>query len=194
MKKIIFLCMLLFSSLSLAEPSSEKCLSELYSRSDLASISNKMGANPPATFEQLANTEKVTEEEKPLISKLAQGVIDCHALYVSNESGNLHPDIRKALEENNNNRMALLSDLYNQKISYGDYIKQRKLAGVKAQSEIARADQDIANNNATVRQMEREQREKDTAFYIENMKRNTRPKATNCTSNRVGDTVYTNCR
>ena len=194
MKTIFFIAMILFCNTSLAATVGEQCFDELYTRPDLTVINNKIGTGSPPTFEQLANTEKATEEEKSLISKLAQGVSDCFALYMSKEFSNLHPDIKKALEENYNLRMALLSDLYNQKITYGDYVKQRLLAKTKTESDISRVDQEIAKSNAIARQAEQQQREKDAAFYIENMKQNRRPKTTNCTSNRVGDTVYTNCR
>lgn len=194
MKKVIVLSMLLFSSLALAGKLGQDCFDELYARQDLATVVSKLPSSSPATFEQLSNTELALDTEKPLISILANGTNKCHQLYLDSEPKNLHPRIRKAYEDNQNNRMILLIDLYNQKISYGEYIQRRQLAVTKMQQEFAIANQEVLESEAIDRQLRQEQAERDARFFRDTVRRKSPAPTTNCTSNRVGDTVYTNCR
>jgi hypothetical protein len=195
MKTIVFLNMLLFSNLALAGNQGANCFDELFARQDIAVVVNKLtvAAQTPATFEQLSNTEKATDAEKPLIAILADGTNKCHQVTMDEAPKNMPFSIRNAYDNYQNNRMILLIDVYNQKISYGEYMQRRQLAKTKMEQDVARGNQEISDNEATSRQLEQEQIERDMAVFRENTRRSS-PKTTNCTSTRLGNTVQTNCR
>lgn len=130
---LIVLLMLFLPTLCFAEDAADKCYAHLVAMPDLIPIANKMSFPDisKASFEQLANTEKATDKEKPLISKFAEGVKICSDLAMSLQPEPLHPKAKKREEDNANNRVTLLIDLYNQKISYGEFIKFRQEAKAK---------------------------------------------------------------
>lgn len=127
-----------------------KCFDYLYSMPELKHLENKITKNvSEATFEQLANQDKATDQEKLLIAKLAKGVKICSDMHLDfTVSRNVHATGIKILEENANSRMSSLIDLYNQKISYGEYMKQRQAAIAKFNRDMAAADAEIDAENA----------------------------------------------
>lgn len=191
--------MLFQSVLCFAEDGAEQCYKHLFAMPDLIPIANKM--NIPeiitASFEQLANTDKATDIEKPLISKYAEGIKVCWDLEISLDPQPRHPKAKKRDEDFASSRLKSLVDLYNQKISYGEYIKFRQEATLKANREWEELEQEIAEqdqiqnaNNARINAMEEAQRRKALSDAFGNMGdaiRNSRPpRAINCNPNGYG--------
>lgn len=166
---------------------------------DLIPIANKMSFPDIsiASFEQLANSDKATDKEKPLISKYAEGIKVCSDLELTLLPSPQHPKAKKREEDFANSRLKLLIDLYNQKISYGEYIKFRQEAALKSRREWEELEQEIAEqdqienaNNARINAMQEAQRRKELADAFGNMGdaiRNSRPpRAINCNPNGYG--------
>lgn len=170
----------------------DKCYEYLFSMPALLPIANKMGFPDlkKASFEQLANTAKATDQEKPLIAKYAEGAKICHELDMDMQPNNLHQKIKAALYENESNRTSSLIDLYNQKISYGEYIKMRKESNAKLTNEIDIADREIdeyKQNAVAYEKAQKQQAISDTLGNISNSIRNSRPpRAVNCNPNGIG--------
>lgn len=140
---------LLLPTLCFAD-NADQCYERLVTMPQLSPIANKMSFPDisKASFEQLANTDKATDQEKPLIAKYAEGSKICFELDMSLQPYNLHPRAKTTLNEYQSNKISNLIDLYNQKISYGEFIKQRQEASVKFNSEMEIVDKEVAAYNS----------------------------------------------
>ena len=189
MKQLVLPIILVFLSLSaISGELGDKCFDDLYALPELKPITNKMANSDvtKATFEQLANLEKATDEEKLLIVKLAKGAQTCDEVHM-NEQPDLHPIAKKALEDIASSRMASLIDLYNNKISYGEYIKQRQVSISKFKSDMDFVDNDIAEQNAQQEAAERQENANTARAIGESISRSLKPKPSiNCNPNGYG--------
>ena len=199
-KAFILLLMLITSIQCFAEDlaikedeksASEKCYEYLFAMPALLPIANKMSfpSIQNATFEQLANTDKATDQEKPLIAKFAEGSKICAELEASLVPIEFTETI-KTINDQLNARTSSLIDLYNQKISYGEYIKQRKEKSeeISRAYEAAKAEYNaqMAANNAR-QDAQRRKEFSDALGNISNSIRNSMPpRAVNCNPNGLG--------
>lgn len=135
-----------------AENAADQCYDHLIAMPALSIIATKIGLPDvtKASFEQMANQDKATSEEKPVIAKYAEGTKICHELDMQLQPSNLHPKARKTIEENHSSKIGLLIDLYNQKISYGEFIKQRQESASKTKRELAEVDREIDEYNRAI--------------------------------------------
>ena len=190
MKQLVLLTILIFLSLTVkAESVAEACFNYLYTLPELSPIANKIGSPDvtKATFEQLANLDKATSEEKLLIARFAKGVQVCDEAELKEQPNNLHPVAKKALEDIASSRMASLIDLYNNKISYGEYIKQRQVSISKFKSDRDFVDNDIAEQNAQQEAAERQENANTARAIGESISRSLKPKPSiNCNPNGYG--------
>jgi len=168
------------------------CYINLFNMREFVPIAKKLGFPDltKASFEQMANLEKVTDSEKPLIAKYDAESKICFNLNMNAQPKNLHQKIKAALYENENNKTSSLIDLYNQKISYGEYIKIRKESSARLANEndIANREIEEQNQNAIAYQeSQRKQAISDALGNISNSIRNSRPpRAINCIPNAFG--------
>jgi hypothetical protein len=188
---LIVVLMMIIPTLCFAETPGDQCYSHLLNMPELTPIANKMSFPDmsKASFEQLANTEKATDQEKPLISKYAEGSKICFDLDISSQPDNLHPRVIPALNEYHSNKMSLLIDLYNQKISYGEFIKKRQEASTKINSEFELVDREIAENNANLQSMQADQKRRAWADLFQGLS-NAVPKprpSINCSKDYFGN-------
>ncbi len=179
------------------EDLSGKCFDTVDSMPELKPIQNKIPIKiSEATFEQLANQDKASEEEKPVIAMLAKVIKICSDLdfawqtRIRPSGGTIHVAGRKILEENESSRMSSLIDLYNQKISYGEYIKQRQAANVKYIREMtaANAENDEAKENIKVLEQAQKNRMWSDIFggMGDSIRKSQPPRAINCNPNGFG--------
>ena len=189
---LIVLLLLLLPTLCFAEDAADQCYDHLFAMPELIPIANKMGFPDisKTSFEQLANTDKATDNEKPLISKYAEGAKICSDLAMSLQPQRLHPKAKKREEDNANNRVTLLIDLYTQKISYGEFIKFRLEAIAKSRREWEELSAEINENNAREEAMQGARNNKAWADLFNGLAegvRNSRPpSAINCNPNGFG--------
>ena len=196
---LIVLLMLLLPPLCFAEGTAEQCYAELDVIVKDYPIANKMSFPKVmnATFEQLANTDKATEYERDLIGKMAEIIKYCSDIEIKEIPSDAYPSIRKAMEDHTSRRMSSWVDLYNRKISYGEFIRQRQDSITKAERELAtaRAERDEYNanieaNNARISAMQEARRSQELANTFGNIGdaiRNTvPPRAINCNPNGFG--------
>ncbi len=127
MFRFLILCLML-TGLAHAETAGENCFRQLYAFPEVQSISWKLGIPDvlEVSFEQMANQEKVSESEKEVIAKIAEGYKICEKLDLESQSPNLHEVARAALIDRESDRNNALIELYNQKITYGEYIRIRQ--------------------------------------------------------------------
>lgn len=179
----------------------DMCYDYLFALPELSPIADKLnmrslGLAEP-TFEQLANVEKAIDSEKVLISKLSKGFDFCEGVRNESIKSNTPLAVILAYENNNARRKSLLIDLYNQKITYGEYLEQRQESKKKLKREVdavwAEIDQENAKidaHNARINAMQEAQRRRELANTFGNIGdaiRNSRPpRAINCNPNGFG--------
>lgn len=179
---------------------SDDCYDYLYSLPEISPISEKIAVPDvtKASFKQLSNQEKPSPQDKEIIEKLANGLKVCFDLEMEYLPKNIHPSIRKAIEDNYTNRSSSLIDLYNEKITYGEYIKRRQASVTTYRREIDTANNEIDEINAQASQAEAAQQREAWGRIFGNISeaiKNSRPKPSiNCTSTEFGGRVTTTCR
>jgi hypothetical protein len=196
---LIMVLMLVMPIQCFAEGTPDQCYAELDVIIKDYPIAYKISSPSiqKATFEQLANTDKATDYERDLIGKMAEIIKYCSDLEVKEIPSDAYLGIRKAMEDNISRKMTSLIDLYNRKISYGEYIKQRQDSITKAERElvVARAERDEHNanvdaNNARINAMQEAQRRKGLADAFGNIgdaiRKSMPPRAINCNPNGFG--------
>lgn len=196
---LIVLLLLLLPTLCFAEDAADQCYAEFDVIVKDSPIANKMSLPKVlnASFEQLANTDKATDYERDLIGKMAEIIKHCSDIEIKEIPSDIYPGIRKAMEDNISRSMSSWIELYNRKISYGEYIKQRQDSITKAERELvtARAERDEYNanidaSNARINAMQEAQRRRELANTFGNIGdaiRNSRPpRAINCNPNGFG--------
>ena len=200
---VVFLLLLPQVCLAEAEVKTDvdMCYDYLFALPELSPIADKLnirslGLAEP-TFEQLANAEKAIDGEKVLISKLSKGYDICEGVRNEAKTSDVHPAVVQAYEDNNARRKSSLIDLYNQKITYGEYLKQRQESKTKFKREFdavwVEIDQENAKidaHNARINAMQEAQRRRELANTFGNIGdaiRNSRPpRAINCNPNGFG--------
>jgi hypothetical protein len=189
---LVILFVFLLPNLSFAEGTPQQCYDELFLIVKDYPISTKMSFPDvrKATFEQLANKEIATDYEKGLIGKISEIIKYCSDLEVKSLDENLYTKSRKAIEDNINAKIASLIDLYNQKTSYGEYIRQRQDSIIRLDRELAYADAEVNTQNENIKASQDAQRRQaisDALGNISNSIRNSRPPAAiNCSPNGFG--------
>lgn len=182
----------------------DKCFAYLDSMPESKQLENKIPKKlSEATFEQLANQDKATDQEKLLIAKRAKGTKICLDLdfdwqtRIRPSGSTIHAAGRKILEERRDSVMSSFIDLYNQKISYGEYIKQRQAANENYIRDMTAAngenDEAIAENkeaNENIKAMEQAQKHRMWGDIFGGMARGIQnsqpPKSITCTPNGFG--------
>jgi hypothetical protein len=125
-------------AVKLAQAAVDKCFNDIYAHPALKPIANKIAlGKAEASFEQLANSEKATDLEKPLLADFAKRMQICFDLDMKAQTSDFDPVQKTSVEDNYIRRINSLIDLYNQKISYGEYLTQRKESIIKTERELA---------------------------------------------------------
>lgn len=187
----------------LTEDRVDKCFANLDSMLEWKQLGKFPEKLSEATFEQLANQDKATDQEKPLIAERAKRTKICFDLdfdwqtRIRPDGGTLYAGARKVLEVRRDSVMSSFIDLYNQKISYGEYIKQRQTANEKHNRDMvaANAENDEANaeiyaEEENIKAVERAQKHRMWGNIFGGMERGIRnsqpPKSVTCTPNGFG--------
>lgn len=186
------------------EDPTKKCFAYLESMPELKPLEAKIPKKlSEATFEQLAKQDRATDQEKLLIAKLAKGTKICWDLdfdwqtRIRPTGGTIHAAGRKILEVHRDNVMSSFIDLYNQKISYGEYIKQRQAATGNYNRDMdaanAKSHEAIAENAAAeekISALEQAQKRQMWSNIWDGMAKGIRnsqpPRAVTCTPNGFG--------
>ena len=193
---VVFLLLLPQVCLAEAEVKTgvDMCYDYLFALPELSPIADKLnirslGLAEP-TFEQLANAEKAIDGEKVLISKLSKGYDICEGVRKESMLGNAPPAVIQSHEDNNARRKSSLIDLYNQKITYGEYLEQRQESRTKFKREFDVTIAGINENNAREEAMQGARNNKAWADLFNGLAegvRNSRPpSAINCNPNGFG--------
>lgn len=111
-----------------SEADVNKCFAEISNIQDIHPIIPKMAITNvfKPTFEQLANQDKPTAYEKTLISKFAQARKVCADMHLQCLGEDFYAPFRKAHKKDHENVNLVLIRLYNQEISYGEYLRIRQ--------------------------------------------------------------------
>ena len=181
----------------LTEDPSEKCFAYLNSMPELKLPDNKLPKDiSEATFEQLANQDKATDQEKLLIAKRAKGIKICFDFdfdwqtRIRPSGSTIHAAGRKILEVRRANIMSSYIDLYNQKISYGEYIKQRQAANENYVRDMVAANAESDEANENIKALEQAQKHRMWADIFggmgDSIRKSQPPRAINCNPNGFG--------
>lgn len=196
---LITLCLFLPGG-SQAEDEVENCFNHLYSKPELASLVNKLSLPNvmKATFEQIANSEKVSEHDLPTFSKLAAGIKICSDLESNLIPSDTYPPSRKAVEDNISRRIDSLIELHNKKISFGEFIRQRQLSIKRSLNEVSVADQEALEIRARLQTEQQASQNRAFTNALERMgtsiKERTQPPPVRCSTTSYGGTLQTTCR
>lgn len=146
---LIFLSLIALSSCKLIEEqelqsdikSAEQYCDYLMSDSELDPIRNKLPLNDinKADFDMLANTQKATDAEKPVIRIYAMKETECQTK--SMRALDKFGDESYITIANGYRGVVngLIADLYNQQLSYGDFIRQAQKASTEVESALLNA-------------------------------------------------------
>ena len=193
---VVFLLLLPQVCLAEAEVKTDvdMCYDYLFALPELSPIADKLNIRSlglaESTFEQLANAEKAIDGEKVLISKLSKGYDICEGVRKESMLGNAPHAVIQSHEDNNARRKSSLIDLYNQKITYGEYLEQRQESRTKFKREFDVTIAEINENNAREEAVQGARNNKAWADLFNGLAdgvRNSRPpRAINCNPNGFG--------
>ena len=113
------------------DPSNE-CYKSLAGKSELAPLSDKVGLSsvPDQTFAMLANKEIAKPSERPVIARWAELMTECYKIGRGFRES-LPLSVQQSLEDQKANLEDLAVQLYDGRISYGEFAtKRRSLAAV----------------------------------------------------------------
>lgn len=172
-----------------AGPVSDECYKTLFSFPDLNLISTKIGLPDisKTSFEQIANQDTATDEERAVIAKYAQGFKICVDEEVKEMPADVHKGYVTLISEDMSLRQAALIDLYNKKISYGQYIQTRQRDKSLIDQKFAKLDAEVNANNAQIQQQQAAQKNRMWADFFGGMSKAFAPKpSVNCVPNGFG--------
>jgi hypothetical protein len=124
MKKIATLILVMFSAAAHADYDS--CMAAIGNNPKYATLKQKVAMTKPSdqTFAMIANNTFAASDEKPLI---ADWVTDRNKCFIDNEHefSNMSIALQTLLNKQNLQFQSMAADLYNKKITYGDFAKIR---------------------------------------------------------------------
>lgn len=185
---IAFYCSFLAMA-AYAGPVSDECYKTLFSFPELTLIGPKIGLPDitKATFEQIANQDIATDEERAVIAKYAQGFKICVDEEVKEMPADVHKGYATLISEDMSLRQAALIDLYNKKISYGQYLQARQRDKSLIDQKFAKLDAEVNANNAQIQQQQVAQKNRMWADFFGGMSKAFAPKpSVNCVPNGFG--------
>jgi hypothetical protein len=162
---IILICSLFAFSLDCcADSPADKCFDDLKNIPDIEAIASKISFPDisKATFEQLANQDKPTPYEKTLIAKLATARKICSDMFIRDMPSDLYPPIKKANKDYQEIANLSYVNLYNLKISYGEFLTVRQQSfslrneSIQlAEKELEQYNKQVEANNAQIEALQR---------------------------------------
>ena len=188
----------------------DQCLSILENDPDLVLISKKIALSnyDDASFLMLANEDKVTESEKPIIMLWADKREKCNSLRKTAMSFfPLDPHASIALDTLSESNQLILN-LYKGTLSYGEFNNKRKILANESkkknidvseklskdrEDKVAREDEINRQNQIERNRLLIEQQKADAIRNQTNNIQLPTPRTTNCTSHVIGNTVQTYC-
>lgn len=179
---IAFYCSF-FTVAAYAGPIADECYKTLFSFPDLNLISTKIGLPDisKASFEQIANQDIATDEERAVIAKYAQGFKLCVDEELKEIPADVHKGYAIIISEDVSLRQASLIDLYNKKITYGQYIQARQRDKSLINKKFAELDAEVNANNAQIQQQQSAQKSRMWADFFGGMSKAFAPKpSVNC--------------
>lgn len=159
------------------------CFDRLENDASFAPLVEKMALSDPtaATFSQLANKEKASAEEKPLIEKYATDRAVCDEMQVRQMPNNIHPGIAPAFHKNAQNARNSLIQLFNGDVSYGEYLQARKASIEDLRQKISMYDEEVMRHNQMAERNNESLRRMQWADFLGNI------------GNAIGGNNQTNC-
>ncbi|WP_059420271.1 hypothetical protein [Sulfuricella sp. T08] len=160
------------------------CINELPNRSEFSRIANKVSLGTPEqqTLEMFSDMKKPTEEEKTAIAAWVKAKAECNNLSRQWSAQIKMPAQFVTINESTlSSFMILTSELYNGKLTYGEYAKARAELRSNTQQKLAAETQ-----NSQQQQSAAEEQNKNRALmYLMNQQAPTiapiqMPKHTNC--------------
>jgi hypothetical protein len=100
------------------------------------------------TFDMLANTDRVTSEERPAVREWASLTMRCQEqarFYVQSYSTALHVNLYNTVADSGN---ALKAQLYNGQLTYGQYNQERQKLGADYKAAVQRLNAELARQDA----------------------------------------------
>lgn len=189
MRLVITICCSLFTLAASAGPVADECYKALFSFPDLNLISTKIGLPDitKASFEQIATQDTATDEERAVIAKYAQGFKICVDEELKEMPADVHKGYASIISEDMGLRQTALIDLYNKKITYGQYIQARQRDKSLIDQKFAKLDAEVNANNAQIQQQQAAQKSRMWADFFGGMSKAFAPKpSVNCVPNGFG--------
>lgn len=150
---IVLTCSLFaFSLHCCADSPADKCFDDLKNIPDIEVIAPKISFPDisKATFEQLANQDKPTPHEKTLIAQLATARKICSDMFIRDMPSDLYPPIKKAHKDYEEIVNLSYVNLYNLKISYGEFLTVRQKSLSFRSESIQLAERDLEQYNKQI--------------------------------------------
>ena len=143
------------------EDPSRTCFQNLAHETRFAPIADKMAITNvrETTFAMLANESLPKPEERPVIADLIGAQQACFQDGDLWRQKNYPPQIVAIVAESFNTGVATAADLYNGKLSYGAFNKQRQALADEARNRVAAVVQQIQSQRHAEQQMQKQTRE-----------------------------------
>ena len=182
---VIRFLIFLFPILSYAGSQSDECYKELSAYLNESGLSKNIKSNP--TFEQLANTQIPSDFDKNAIAKYADKSRTCSNLEIEEMPKDVHPGFPEIFKESENKKQDLLIDLYNQKISYGKFLRDRQADAEAANKKLSALRDEVERNNQLIETNRKAAKSRALADFFGGMSRAFAPAgSTNCSPNGTG--------
>lgn len=185
---IAFYCSF-FTGAAFAGAVADECYKTLFSFPELTLIGPKIGLPDitKATFEQIANQDIATDDERAVIAKYAQGFKICVDEELNEMPADVHKGYASIISEDMSLRQAALIELYNKKITYGQFIQARQRDKSLIDHKFAKLDEEVNANNAQIQQQQAAQKSRMWADFFGGMSKAFAPKpSVNCVPNGFG--------
>lgn len=168
------------------------CINSLANRPDLAVIAGKIALASPAqqAFEMLSNTSKPNDVEKTAIAEWVKGKQVCFDMTREwRAQYNLPPTLAAIQDAVISEFLNHTADLYNGKLTYGEYTKARSNSNAKYNQQWAEAAQHLRDMQAAAD----EQRRNRALMYLLSQQPRTQPSVSTTYQMPIPRTTTTNC-
>lgn len=190
MRLAIAICCSFFAVVVSAGPGADQCYEDYIKEMKSSPVSSQMGFGislQEMPFEKLANTSFATDEDKPWIAKSAERSRVCNDLEIAEMPKDVHPGFPEIFKDSGNKKQELLIELYNKKISYGEYLRERQKQVDIANNKLSKLRDEVETSNQLAKAQEKAATSRAWADFFGGMSKAFSPKpSVNCVPNGFG--------
>lgn len=179
------LLIIIFPTLCYAGQDSDRCYDDLSLFLKSSILADKFKSNP--TFEELASTQNASDEEKIVIAKYAGMSRTCNNLEIQEMPKDVHPGFPEIFKQSENEKQRLLIDLYNKKISFGQFLVESQNQVDVSNKKLSALRDEVETNKQIAKAQQKAETSRAWSDFFGSMSRAVAPRGSrNCSPNGTG--------